>query len=138
MKRIVHNLLICITHFICVVFIESILAVTIVWFSDYGYSLNGILTLCAAFIWGAHYFALRFYQKRRILSRKTIYTLFCFDSAVYLLSVFLWIGVQICLHSIPLGQIIFAVTINCSMLLLRIVLTVYLRGLLSMHKRRNA
>lgn len=138
MKRIVHNFLICLTHFICVVFIESILAVTIIWFSDYGYSLNGILILCAALVFGAHYFTLRFHQKRRTLSRKTIYTLLCLDSAVCLLSVFLWIGVQIYLHSMPLGQIVFAVTLNCIMLLLRIVVTVYLRGLLSIHKRRNS
>ena len=137
MKRVVYNLLICLTHFICMAFMEAFLAVTLIWGRDYGYSLNGILILCAALIWGVHYFALRFHQKRRTLSRMTVYTLLCFDGAVCFLSACLWIGFQIYLPAMPLGQVVFVVIINCSMLLLRIAVTFYPGGLLSIHNQRN-
>lgn len=92
MKKILWNLLICSIHIVCMLFAEALPAVTIICFSDYGYSLNIGLTVCFAVILGLHYFCLMCLEKRGWLCLGAIRTLLYFDCFVCTGACLAWAG----------------------------------------------
>ena len=129
MKNLLHNLLICLSHIACVIFIEALLAVTIIWFSDYRYSLNAVLFLCLILVLSLHYCLLVFRWKNGTLTGSTLNILLCFDSFACVTSCLAWIGFSIFFVRMPHIQITFSIVINAVILLFRIIAVAYLRNM---------
>lgn len=106
------NFLLCLTHLAFVVLFESVLAVTIIWFSDYRYYLNAGIVICVLLLLRIHNFSLEQLQKQNLLYRWVLWGLLFFDGLVCLAVCLIWIGFCIYLKTMPYIQIIFVIAMN--------------------------
>lgn len=127
MKKKLVNHLFCLAHITYVILLEALLAVSIIWFSDYKYSLNPNLVLCLCTVLGLHYSILVFKWKDRTLTRNTLNVLLCIDCLACVASCFAWITSCIFFVTMPYLQVAFTIAINALVLLLRIIVTIYIR-----------
>ena len=128
MKKLLLNFLLCFAHLIFVLLGESFLAVTIIWFSDYRYSLNVGIVICLFVILGLHYFTLVQLIKQNLLYRRSLDGLLFFDLLACLASCLVWTGFCLYLKTMPYIQIIFIIVINLAIILSRIIAAKYLRN----------
>ena len=118
--------LICFLHMLSMVFADALLAVVIIWFWDYGYSLNIQLVIYVLSCLIIHYFAVLSLTNKKVINYCTSRFLMCFDGLLCIIAFLGGIG-MLCITENTYMQIVFTVAINVVILLSRVVACNYLK-----------
>ena len=121
MIKIAACIFLCLLHVVSTILTEAFLAVAIIWFWDYSISFNISIAVCFLIAFALHYWGLFFLSKRKIITYSTSRFLLLFDIMVCLSAFLAILGCVLYFTKIPYVQLIFAISINLSILLARIL-----------------
>lgn len=132
MKKTLVSLLVFITYFAYILWIEGFCATTIIWFSDWGHSQNVRLILHLFVASGAHYLIMSIAFKYALLGCGVNKFLFGFDIVICSTMLLSLLALSLFFGTMPFSQVIFTAVVQVMIILLRILFVTYL------HKTPNA
>lgn len=121
--KIMFNIFLCIAHGLCILFIQDVLTVTLIWFfHDAGYSQNGGILAGVALYLTLHYLALGQLFKYELICKYTLPTLRWIDYMPCVIFSLLWFCIASFSGSMKppfLWQVLFVIAVNTTIILAR-------------------